>query len=297
MRVGSGSLAIDGHGLDAIKREAKASPDKALKSAAKQFEAIFMQMLLKSMRDAIPASDLMGGSESKMYTSMLDQELAARMGNGKGLGIADMIVKQLEQVQKKTGEGATAPQSGATPPALAPAREALQRLSGATVAAQGGVGATDAQRFVDSMLPHAAEAGRATGVPPRFILGQAALESGWGKREIRHADGTSAHNLFGMKAGKGWTGPTVDVTTTEYIGGAPRKVVERFRAYGSYAEGFADYARMLASSPRYAEVVRGAQDASSFAWRLQQAGYATDPAYAEKLTRVINHTLALQRVG
>lgn len=295
MRVGSGSLAIDGRGLDAIKREAESSPDKALKSAAKQFEAIFMQMLLKSMRDAIPASDLMGGSESKMYTSMLDQELAARMGNGKGLGIADMIVKQLEQVQKKTGESATAPQSGATP--SAPAREALQRLSGATVAAQGGVGATDAQRFVDSMLPHAAEAGRATGVPPRFILGQAALESGWGKREIRHADGTSAYNLFGMKAGKGWTGPTVDVTTTEYIGGAPRKVVERFRAYGSYAEGFADYARMLASSPRYAEVVRGAQDASSFAWRLQQAGYATDPAYAEKLTRVINHTLALQRVG
>lgn len=294
MRAGGSDLAIDGRGLDAIKREAKAAPDKALKSAAQQFEAVFMQMLMKSMRDAIPSSDLMAGTDTKMYTSMLDQELVGRMGKGKGLGIADMIVKQLERTQKKPGEGAAAPEVSIKMPSGT--REALQRLSGATGAVKGAAGAADAQTFVDKMLPHANEAASATGVPARFILGQAALESGWGKREIRNADGTSAHNLFGVKAGKNWTGATVDVTTTEYVDGVARKVVEKFRAYGSYAEGFADYARMLASSPRYADVVKGSRDASSFAWGLQQAGYATDPAYAEKLTRVINHTLALQRV-
>jgi flagellar protein FlgJ len=126
------------------------------------------------------------------------------------------------------------------------------------------------------------------------MVAQAAHESGWGRREIVHADGTPSHNLFGIKAGAGWNGPVAEVTTTEYIGGVARKVTAKFRAYASYAESFADYARLMTNSPRYAAVGQ-ADTPREFAQSLQRAGYATDPAYADKLTAVINTTLRLQR--
>jgi flagellar protein FlgJ len=137
-------------------------------------------------------------------------------------------------------------------------------------------------------------AGAAPGIPAAFLVAPAAHETGWGRREIRHADGAPAYNLFGIKAGPNWHGPTAEITTTEYVGGAARKVTASFRAYGSYAESFADYAKLMKTSPRYAGVA-GADTAGEFAQGLQKAGYATDPAYADKLARVINTTLRLQR--
>jgi flagellar protein FlgJ len=104
---------------------------------------------------------------------------------------------------------------------------------------------------------------------------------------MRQADGSPSYNLFGIKAGKQWSGATVDATTTEYVNGQPQKVVERFRAYGSYEEAFQDYANLLRNNPRYSNVI-GSQDGTEFAQRLQQAGYATDPMYADKLSRIIN---------
>ena len=127
------------------------------------------------------------------------------------------------------------------------------------------------------------------------MVAQAAHESGWGRREIRNADGSSSHNLFGIKAGASWKGKTATVTTTEYVNGQAVKTQAKFRAYDSYAASFADYASMMKSSPRYAKVVANADTAQGFAQGLQRAGYATDPAYADKLTRVINTTLRLQR--
>ena len=134
-------------------------------------------------------------------------------------------------------------------------------------------------------------AGQATGVPAQFILGQAALESGWGRRDIKNADGSSSHNLFGIKATGNWKGSTVSATTTEYSDGVAHKVTEKFRAYSSYAESFADYAKLLTSSPRYAATLKAGTNAAQFASNLQKAGYATDPAYAKKLTSVIQQTL------
>ncbi len=134
-----------------------------------------------------------------------------------------------------------------------------------------------------------------TGIPAPFMLAQAALETGWGKREIVGRDGTNSHNLFGIKAGGSWTGPTVEVTTTEYIGGQPRKITQSFRAYANAAESFADYAKLMKDSPRYAKVMEKASDAKAFAMGLQKAGYATDPLYGQKLGQVINTTLRLQR--
>ncbi|MFA7666348.1 MAG: flagellar assembly peptidoglycan hydrolase FlgJ [Burkholderiaceae bacterium] len=150
--------------------------------------------------------------------------------------------------------------------------------------------------FVDRMWSHALAAQRASGVPAAFVVGQAALESGWGRHEIRHPDGRSAHNLFGIKATGGWQGATVEVPTTEYVDGKPQRVVERFRAYGSYAEAFRDWAGLMSKSPRYRDVVRADQSVEGFAQGMQRAGYATDPRYGSKLESTINQTLLLKRL-
>ncbi|MDZ7651324.1 MAG: flagellar assembly peptidoglycan hydrolase FlgJ [Burkholderiaceae bacterium] len=149
-------------------------------------------------------------------------------------------------------------------------------------------GTTDAQRsFVTRHWDAALAAQRATGIPAQHVIGQAALESGWGKGEIRGADGLPSYNLFGVKATGGWQGRTVEVVTTEYEGGVAKKVVEKFRAYNNYSEAFRDWARLLAGNPRYAGVLAQARDAQGFAHGLQRAGYATDPDYGDKLSRVI----------
>jgi flagellar protein FlgJ len=150
--------------------------------------------------------------------------------------------------------------------------------------------------FVQRMWPHALLAEKTTGVPAAYIVGQAALESGWGRHEIRKSDGSPSHNLFGIKAGASWSGDAVQAKTTEYVEGRARKQVEKFRAYGSYSEAFSDWARLLANSPRYGEVLRSADSAGEFAEGMQRAGYATDPQYGAKLERTINRALALKRL-
>jgi len=277
--VAAGALATDSRSLDALRAQARNEPDKAIKAAATQFEAMFMQLLLKSMRDATPQFDPASSDAVKTYTGMLDQQLSQTM-SGKGMGLADLIARQLSRAQKP-GDRNPVPAAG------------IQKLQSANITAQ--AGSDTPQKFIDAMLPQAAAASNATGVPTRFILGQAALESGWGKHEIRAADGAPSHNLFGIKAGRGWTGNTVSVTTTEYVNGQPRKQVEKFRVYGSYAEGFSDYARLIAGNPRYAAAVKPGNDAAGFANGLARGGYATDPDYATKLTRVINSSLFVRR--
>jgi flagellar protein FlgJ len=146
--------------------------------------------------------------------------------------------------------------------------------------------------FQEKLADAAEEAEQVTGVPAKFMMGQAALETGWGRRVIRNADGTSSNNLFGIKAGPGWKGKVATAVTTEYINGKPHTRVEKFRAYDSHADAFKDYARMLSNNPRYEKVLAHGGDASTFAHGLQRAGYATDPQYAAKLSRIIKHSLA-----
>ena len=144
------------------------------------------------------------------------------------------------------------------------------------------------QDFVNRMLPHATQASRVSGVPTQLMMGQAALESGWGRREIRMADGSNSYNLFGIKAGAGWSGKVAEVMTTEYKNGIANKQVEKFRAYSSYAEAFQDYAGLLSGNPRYAAVLQQGGDIVGMAQAVQKAGYATDPKYADKLVRVMS---------
>ncbi len=277
------ALAADTRGLDALKFRAKTNPDAALKDVARQFETLFMNMLLKSMREATPQDGMFDSEQTRFYTAMLDQQLSEKM-SARGLGLAEIMVRQLQR-GAAVAPGAT----GEAPPA-APA--AMPATPG--VPANPPLPAGSTRDFVNRLWPHAADASRTTGIPAHFIVGHAALESGWGNREIKSADGVPSHNLFGIKAGRAWSGRTVDIVTTEYVNGAPQKVVERFRAYDSYADAFRDYVNLIRGNPRYAGVIEGARDAESFARGLQQAGYATDPQYADKLARVINGSVLRQ---
>lgn len=281
----SGRLALDAQSVGKLRLQAKSNPEQALRAAAQQFEALFMQMMLKSMRDAAPGEGLLDNEHSRLYIEMLDQQMAQKFSAGKGIGLADMMARQLARQQgvaPNADSPAAAAESGAKPTAApaTPARPALPPAG--------------AREFVDKLWPHAVEAGRALGVPPHFLVGQAALESGWGQREIRTADGGASHNLFGIKAGKDWSGAVAEVPTTEYVNGMPRQKLEKFRAYASYAEGFHDYTALLRNNPRYAGLFDQALDAAGFARGLQQAGYATDPLYADKLTRILTGTTLRQ---
>jgi len=282
--VGSSAGLGDARGLDALRTRATKDPKAVAKEAAKQFETLFMQQLLKSMREATKNEDGTDNDASKLGAEMLDSQWATKLAGRPG-GLADVIARQMEKqmqaatqpVASKDDSANTAPVDLAKPDA--PVRPPQQA----------------AANFVQQHQDAAQAAEAASGIPASFMIAQAAHETGWGRKEIRNADGSSAHNLFGIKAGANWSGPTTDVTTTEYIGGVARKVVQKFRAYGSYAESFADYAKLMASNPRYQKVVSAGNNPQAFAQGLQKAGYATDPAYADKLGRVINTTLRLQR--
>ncbi|MCA0241027.1 MAG: flagellar assembly peptidoglycan hydrolase FlgJ [Proteobacteria bacterium] len=279
-------LGYDATSLNALKGTAARDPKAAVREAARQFESLFMQELMKSMRATTLDSGMLDNQGSKLGTEMLDSQMATSLSGMKG-GLSDAIMKQLER-QMGLSPGPI-PATGAKATANTTAQP-LDRLDKAVKIPE-----KSAAGFVQQHTEAAAQAESATGIPAAFMIAQAAHETGWGRKEIKHADGTPANNLFGIKAGANWNGPVAEVTTTEYIGGVARKVTAKFRAYASHAESFADYAKLIKDSPRYANVVAKGSSAAGFAQGLQKAGYATDPAYAEKLTRVINTTLRLQR--
>ncbi|NMG77553.1 flagellar assembly peptidoglycan hydrolase FlgJ [Aromatoleum diolicum] len=331
--------AIDPNALADLKRLSRDSNSpEALRATAKQFEALFLQMVLKSMRAAVPSNSMFDSDQTRMFQALQDQQTAMNMAQGRGIGLADVIYRQLggdTRTVAQQGQGGAEDSAGvdlsrvtrrAAIPAAAlalPANSAAEADElgefvaqlGAAMAlprAEKGTGrrgdqvvdpvvegapATDAsgasrpvpegaREFVNRVWAHAGEASRSTGIPAHFMVGQAALETGWGRGELRRADGSPSHNLFNIKAGANWKGAVVEVPVTEYANGRPYTETARFRAYGSYSEAFRDYANLLRGSPRYAEVL-GQTDAAGFARSLQQAGYATDPMYADKLTRII----------
>ena len=278
-----GNLALDSQGLDKLRLQAKQSPDKAIKGAAQQFEQVFLNMMLKSMREATPQEGMFDNEQTKMFTGMLDQQLAQSMSSGHGIGLADVMVRQLSHSSLSAGVDPKADATSVTKP-----NSALKN------AVPSAYNENFQQDFVKKLMPHAEQVSQTTGVPAHLMVGQAALESGWGRREIKMADGSNSHNLFGIKAGANWNGKVAEVMTTEYHNGVANKQVEKFRAYASYAEAFKDYANTLSSNPRYAEVLKQGDSAQGFAQALQKAGYATDPNYGDKLSKVINsvNTLA-----
>ena len=301
--------AFDVQSAQDLRGQLAKNPQEGLKAAAQQFETMFLQMVMKSMRDTVPDDGMLNSEQSKFYTSLLDQQMAQNLASsGKGVGFAKLIEQQLGRSlaagQTDVAAGAAEAANAAanslplaasdgrhlqykTVLANVPTSAAYPRADAAAAPAAASEAPSSAKEFVNRVWPHAVEASRSTGVPPQFLVAHSALESGWGRAEIRKADGSASYNLFGIKAGRNWTGATVDATTTEYVNGQPQQSVERFRAYGSYEEAFRDYANLLRNNNRFSAVI-GSQDGTEFAKRLQQAGYATDPMYADKLSRIIN---------
>jgi flagellar protein FlgJ len=308
MSVASGATSLSGlsaaagagdaTSIASLRSAAARDPKAAIRETAKQFEALFMQQLMKSMREATMSSGLLDNSGTQLGTEMLDTQYANKMSGLPG-GLAAAIARQLE---RQLGSGAAAALAAPAPPAGA----AGAATGGATGAAPSLEATPLSSRQIDFIRTHrdaARAAESVSGIPAAYTVAQAAHESAWGQREIRNADGTSSHNLFGIKAGPGWTGPVAEITTTEYVAGEAQKVTAKFRSYASYGESFRDYARLMKESPRYAGVVAqaaqapaSAASAQGFAHGLQRAGYATDPAYADKLGRLINTTLRMQKV-
>jgi flagellar protein FlgJ len=310
----SGKLAFDANGLNGLKNAAKENSPEAIKGVAKQFEAIFMNMMLKSMREASPQDNPFDNEQSRTFTSMLDQQLSTNLAT-KGLGLADVLARQLsqgsnpvtntmEQAVTETTSASDAKSNAIISNPLAPSnnkpannpldfKALLDYKSSPTETSLinnkfDTKSLTDsATEFQNRMAKHAAEASRTTGVPAHLMLGQAALESGWGKRELKGADGTPSNNLFGIKATGNWDGKVVEATTTEYIHGVKQKRIEKFRAYDSYADSFKDFANMMSNNPRYNKVMANLDNVNGYAQAMQKAGYATDPNYASKLANVI----------
>ena len=262
----------DFQGLAALKTDAKEQAPAALKEAARQFESLFTQMLLKSMREANKSfgeDSLFGSDQGEMYQDMFDDQMAMQLSKGKGLGLADMLVKQLQQGVSQTS---------------APAPSAAAANSQPITASK--------DDFISKLRPHAEQAARELGVDPNALLAQAALETGWGRSVPCNAQGECSFNLFGIKAGSQWSGATVSVPTLEFEDGIPVRKVERFRAYDSPADSFRDYAALIRDSSRYASARGAGDDVEAFATALQQGGYATDPHYAQKIAAVASEVRA-----
>jgi flagellar protein FlgJ len=295
-------FALDVNSVKQLQQVAKGSPNQALSIAAKEFESIFIQMMLKSMRDATFKSELFKSHENDFYTSMFDQQISKSLAQ-KGMGFADLMVKQLTQNQTDHQQNLIDQQmsaevlskyqndrindSGLPFALINPEHYSEHHQQSETAAKNKASLSGNINQFIDELLDHAVNFGKQTGLPAGYALAHAALESGWGKSVPQYADGKTSFNLFGIKANKDWSGKVVEVVTTEYTNGIATKVVDRFKAYDSYTEAFTDYAKILTHNDRYAKVIQNGKTPWEFAKHLQLSGYATDPNYADKLFNVM----------
>lgn len=277
------ALAADAKSLNALKYQSGQQTPAAIQEAAKQLESLFMRELIKSMREATMKSGMLESAQGDLGQDLLDQQFATQMSGRPG-GLSDLIAQQLTRQsaaatqEVSTSKQTTPVQASATPSASNKTSASLKQSS-----------------FVHQHDAVAKRVAQDSGIPAAYMIGQAGHETGWGQREIKMKDGTPSFNLFAMKAGANWKGKVAEVTTTEYVNGVPQQTTARFRAYDSYEASFKDYARMISQSPRYAKAREQTGSAYAYASGLQQAGYATDPGYANKLSRAINSALNLQR--
>ncbi|PWY49627.1 flagellar assembly peptidoglycan hydrolase FlgJ [Achromobacter sp. RW408] len=286
--------------LSDLKRDVTKDPanpgTEQQKQVAKQFEALFLQMMLKRMREATPKEGLFDSQQTQMLQSMADEQLALHLATP-GIGLSQSILAQMQQGKpgdlpaeavQRLGQGTDLDFQTGGSRQVSALMDVMRNNRASDRALAAAEGAPEhVINFVSKMSRAATLASQQSGVPARLIMGQAALESGWGQREIKHEDGRTSYNLFGIKAGPSWKGKVVNVLTTEYEDGVAKKVTQPFRAYSSYEESFADYARLIGNSPRY-EAVTQARNEIEAARRIQSAGYATDPQYAQKLIGVMS---------
>jgi flagellar protein FlgJ len=283
------NVYTDFNGLAELRRQARADSNAALRETAQQFESLFLQMVLKNMRQTSMGDGLFDSSESKTYRDLFDRQISLSLSKRGDLGLAEMMIKQLQQqneVVKGREEPTDAPPVGIDPTRRMPAK------AGTAAGTPGSVETTSKfetpMDFVKGVWRYAKQAAAELGVAAETLVAQAALETGWGKHLIRHADGRSSNNLFGIKADPRWKGEQVSAATIEFKGPVMQKERAAFRSYTSLADSFADYVSFLKSNPRYQEAIVKSQTPSEFTRALQQAGYATDPEYSKKIMTILN---------
>ncbi|WP_432467970.1 flagellar assembly peptidoglycan hydrolase FlgJ [Agarivorans sp. Z349TD_8] len=304
--------------LDELRSAAQKDPNKALKQVANQFEALFMQMLLKQMRKsnaAFESDSPLNNRHTQTYRDMHDSQMALELSSSGALGLADLIVAQLNpsaanitpaSVLRGGQEIDLTARSLEQPSALgkdiavsthvtAASSETLEKTHANLDIDSNQTGSESSERqtfatpkeFIETLLPLAKKLAVDKGVEPMAIVAQAALESGWGKKVITNHDGTSSYNLFGIKADRRWQGDKAMVNTLEFRGGQARQERAAFRAYDSYEASVKDYLSFI-DGPRYQQALANGMDAKQYARELQAAGYATDPQYASKISQILD---------
>lgn len=316
--VRDASVYTELNGLQAISQLGRENSPEALKQVAVQFESMFLNIMLKGMRageDALFSDNYLRSNEMSFHRENLDNQLALHMASTGGVGLADTLHRQLMQRYEKPVQPVNADLSETsmltdvasarryTGEVVSPAseQEPMVRWRTRTITTPSIVPALlddlrvqrdveqfeSPEDFVAALLPVARRHASELGVDARVLLAQSALETGWGQKMIQGSQGEPSYNLFGIKAGENWQGRRVNVSTLEFRDGAMHREVASFRAYDSYEESFADYVKLMKSQARYAPALEHAGDAATYTEKLQQAGYATDPDYAEKIQRVM----------
>jgi len=309
--IGSRALYTDFSDLHELKYNKSIDEKTRLEAVAKQFEGIFLQMMLKSMRDANMGDDLFDSDQSKMYQDLFDKQISLELAGKSGFGLADMMVRQMDKTQAdpankektlsdyqrntiKAAESIT----GRSVPAMDPIQVTRVKASNENIKTED-ISETEASKetqektwdspesFIKSMIPHARAVASKLGLNPAFIVAQAALETGWGAHIMKTANGGSSNNLFGIKAGNSWQGGTVQSNTLEFRDGIMKQEKATFRSYPSLGDAFSDYASVLTENSRYKNVVNSGNDVDQFTSNLSKAGYATDPVYAEKIKTIV----------
>lgn len=339
LNTDTASIYTDFSGLAKLKQSAREQSPEAIKEVAKQFESVFLNMVMKNMRQAKLADGILDNHQSQFYQDMYDQQMAVHLAGKPGIGFADLIAKQLSPKQNredlkddelalddylnraagsgaKIGTGVAKPQAATgdtteqkplDASGLSSLERSLARLERSqqiaagqwqtlddTLQNGGDQPLTSKQAFVNQLWPHAQQAARALGVDANLLLAQAALETGWGQSVIKNGQGENSFNLFNIKADKSWQGKQAKTLTLEFDGGVAKKEMAGFRAYDSYKDSFNDYVNFIKSNPRYGEALKKAGNARQYMQELQDAGYATDPRYAEKIMNIYNSQIANQ---
>jgi flagellar protein FlgJ len=314
-QAGTADVYTDFQGLAKLRAQAAQDSSRALQETARQFESLFIQMTLKSMRNAssVLESELTDRKTERTYRDMHDQQLALELGKHSPLGLAEVLTRQLgggqsgqtslaakglaEYRASALPEAPSNPASWKSVPSAATATPASASRPLEAVPTDGNGRFASREDFINGLWPHAQAAAAELGVDPKMLLAQAALESNWGKSMPRGVDGKTSHNLFGIKADRRWEGDSLAARTLEYAGGAPVKQRAAFRAYDSYADSFRDYAAFLKGNPRYGKALENADDPARFIAGLQKAGYATDPNYARKVLSVYKRASGILDAG
>ncbi len=316
------SIYSDLNSLDSIRKMALTDKESALKKAAKEFEAFFLNMMLKSMRQAsqvIGDDSPMSSPQEKMYTSMLDEQLSVDLSQNGLLGIADLMTKQLSnnvskpetnhmaskisrlEFTQKTNKASSVVPDKELKSVIKLEKDLVEdkkELNDSQVVAENNLKAEkkslfdNTKDFVKTLLPYAKKAANLLGLDPKLLIAQAALETGWGKFIMHDESGKPGFNLFGIKSHKSWQGEEIKIDTLEVENQSFKKVKANFRKYSDFSQSFDDYVEFVKANPRYEKALNVTHDANQYMKELQSAGYATDPNYADKVLRIFRQQLS-----